>query len=513
MKHRNRLSVPALVVAAAIALSGCAASNGSSAAASTDPHPNQLVLARASASQGWKGDNCITDLQTNLMVYDTLLRVKTPNGDGVAPGLAKSYSYNAATHVYTFTLRPNAEFSNGQPVTAADVVFSMNQWRAGKISGSYYATIASEQVVSKDVLTVQMTQADSFLPDLLTWCTSTVYPNNFAGESETAFFQKPIGAGPYEVVSSSDVTGPSEVLNLAPNPHFYGWTKSNKGIKSVVVKTISDPSQRALQFKAGSIDLIEGVDSATQAAVGASRVVRAKANQLDAILVNLKSGPTTDPYLREAIAKVVDRAAIAKALADGSEPAKGILPVNVPGSTPPTHPYSTDVAAAKALMKKSKTPNGTTLTYLYDASDAVADTIAQILTSQLKQIGITLKLVTTDTNTVESRQASGNFELSTSGASAISPTIFDPISYYQAAAYPYSGADMTVINREFLAGTSTNILTQQQADARAVQDDGLKQNAVIGIVAVRASWAVQPWVKGFDGLQYDFFYVDPITVS
>lgn len=509
--HRSRLRLSTAVAASALALAACG-THGSGSAAATDPHPNQVVIASSSASQGWDGDSCISDLQTNAMVYDSLLRIKTPLGDGVAPGLAKSYSYDAATHVYTFTLRSDAEFSNGHPVTAADVVFSMDQWRTGKVSGSYYATIGSEKAVSKEVVTVQMKQADTFLPKLLTWCTSTIYPDDYAGQPAATFFKSPIGAGPYEVISSTDLTGPSEVLTLAPNPHFYGWTTSNHGIKSVVVKTISDASQRAVQFKAGNIDIIEGVDSATATAVGSKLVVRAKPDQMNAVLVNLKSDPTTDPYLREAIAKVIDRAAIASALADGSEAATGILPVNVPGSTPPTHAYTTDIAGAKALMKQSRTPNGTTLTYLYDASDKSADTTAQILASQLKQIGITLKLVTTDSNTVYSRQAAGNFELSTSGASAISPTIFDPISYYQAAAYPYSGANMTVINKEFLAGTATTSLVAQEAAARAVQDDGLRQNALIGLVNARASWAVQSWVTGFGALQYGFFYADPITV-
>lgn len=494
----------------ALSVTGCASSGSSS---TSSPHKDELVIATSFASQGWSGDSCVSDLQTNPMVYDSLLRIKTPGGDGVAPAIAKSFSYDSTTHAYTFNIRPGAKFSNGSPVTAKDIVFSMDQWRSGKISGSYYATIESETAVSTDVVTVQMKQADSFLPNLLTWCTSTIYPADFAGMSAKDFFKKPIGAGAYKVVSNTDLTGPSEILTLAPNPYFYGWTSTNKGIKTVLVKTISSASQRALQFKAGNIDIIQYVDSATEASVGKSVVVRAKPDQLDAVLANLKSGPTTDPNLRKAIAAAIDRTAIATALADGSEAAEGILPVNVPGSTPPSTPYQTNIAAAKDLMKKSKYPGGVTLNYLYDPSDKTQDTIAQVLASQLKAIGITLKLATADGNTVTTKQSSGDFELTTTMPTAISPTIFDPISYYQAAAYPYSGADMTVIDSVFLKGTATTDLTKQEAYAREFQDDALSQNAVIGVVAVRASWAVQPWVKGFNGLQYAFFYADPVTTG
>lgn len=63
-------------------------------------------------------------------------------------------------------------------VTAAAVVFSMDEWRSGTVSGSSYATIGSERAVSKEVVTVRMTPADTLLPKLLTWCTSTVYPDH-----------------------------------------------------------------------------------------------------------------------------------------------------------------------------------------------------------------------------------------------------------------------------------------------------------------------------------------------
>lgn len=506
-KLRARILIPALVVASVLALAGCSGGGATTAATAADPHPTELVIASPSASQGWEGDKCISDLQTNGMVYDSLLRIKTPSGDGVAPGLAKSYSYDAAKRTYTFTMRPDAKFSNGSPVTAADVAWSIDQWRAGKVSGSYYAAIASEKVVSDSVVTVTMKQPDTFLPNLLTWCTSTIYPKDYAGQTAKAFFAKPIGAGPYAVSSDTDLTGPSEVLNLVPNKYFYAGKPS---FKSVVIKTIGDASQRAVQFKSGSVDIIQGVDSATAQAVGAKAVQRAKPDQLQGVLANLKKGPTTDPNLRAAIAKAIDRPTLAKALSDGSIPATGMLPVNVPGSTPPTTPYSYDLAGAKALMAKSKTPSGLTLTYLYDPSDKSGDTAAQIIVSDLKKIGITVKLVTTDGNTLYTRQANGDFQLTTSGASAISPTIFDPISYYQAAAYPYSGADMTVIDKQFLAGTATTSLTEQEAAARAVQDDGLRQNALIGVYNAPASWAVQPWLSGFLPLQYGFFYADAV---
>lgn len=139
-----RLRAVAWTLPLALAVAGCATAKSSTGSKAASPRPGDLVIASPSASQGWEGDKCVSDLQTNGMVYDSLLRIKTPAGDGVAPGLAKSFSYDATKHTYTFEMRPDAKFSSGAPVTAADVVWSIDQWRKGPVSGSYYATIKSE---------------------------------------------------------------------------------------------------------------------------------------------------------------------------------------------------------------------------------------------------------------------------------------------------------------------------------------------------------------------------------
>src|SRR4051812_34017451 len=220
---RSRTLTSLTVVALAAALSACGNSGGGGGGSTASPRPADLVVARATSSQGFEGGKCISDLQTGPWVYDTLLRIKTPEGDGVVGGIAKDYSFDTATKTYTFNLRPDAKFSNGDPVTADDVVFSIDQWRNGPVSGSYYATIASQKAVSDDVVEVTMTQQDSFLPALLTWCTSTIYPKDFAGQPKDEFFKKPIGAGAFSVDSFSDLTGPSESIKLVPNKYFYGY--------------------------------------------------------------------------------------------------------------------------------------------------------------------------------------------------------------------------------------------------------------------------------------------------
>lgn len=502
----------AICAPAALVLAACSSSPSTNANA-TSPRPGNVVLAMALPSQGFEGDKCITDLQTNPMVYDSLLHIQTPDGNGVVPGLAQSYKYDDKTFSYEFTLRPDAKFNDGKQLTADDVVFSVKQWTTGQVSGIYYSNIKDATAVSPSVVKVQMKAPDNFLPALLTWCTSTIYPKDFGGLSKDAYFQKPIGAGAFAVDSVSDLTGPNEVLNFVPNKYYYGYAGKQAPFTTFKVKTISDPSQRVLQFKAGDVDILDQVDSAAEAQVGASVVRRTTPNRINGMLLNLKSGPTADPNLRAAISLALDRSAIVQAQNDGTVAATGGLPVNVPGAVDPTTPYasSANLDQAKAAMAKSKYASGVTLTYLYVSSDKDSSTMAQVAKDQLSKIGITLTLQSVDNTTLQSRSAASDFQIIYFAASAISPTIFDPIGFFQAAAYPWSGADPAVVNEAMAKGTSTTVEAEQQAQAKKVQDDILSQNFFIGAYNNPYAWAVQPWVTGFTPLQYGLFYAADVT--
>lgn len=508
----RRIGLSAAMIALLLGAAACSGGGGGSGVGTDAPRPDSIVMGRVLASQGFEGDRCISDLQTNPMVYDTLLKIQLPDGSGVVPGLASDYSYDEQNFLYTFDIRPEARFNNGDQVTAQDVAFSFNQWMSGEVSGSYYAGIESAEAVSDTQVKVQMKQADTFLPALLTWCTSTVYPDNFGGMSKEEYFKKPISAGAFAVESATDVTGPTEDIKLVPNKYYYGWPDGKPPLKSFELKAIGDPSQRALQFKAGDLDLLDSVDSATAAQVGEAAVKRPGVNPIVGMVANMKTGPTADSNVRAAIALALNRQEIAQALNDGSQAATGALAVNVPGYADPTTPYAPtgDIDAAKALMAKSNYPDGVKISYLYISSDKSGSTAALVAQDQLKEVGIDLELQAVDGTTLNARLADKDFELAHFRASAISPTIFDPISYFQAAPYQWTGADTSVVDAAFTAGTATTDEAEQEAQARLVQDDILKQNLFIGLWNSAYGWAVQPWVEGFEPLQYGLFYADTV---
>src|SRR6201997_1643469 len=132
------LVVPAVLAVAAGCSSGGAGGGASaaggataSASAGTPVHGGNLVIARTADSQSMNNTTVFDN--ESIWVFEQIfqpLYTVSENGKGVVPELATGYTVSKDKKPYTFTLRPGVKFSNGQPMTSKDVVFSINQARA-----------------------------------------------------------------------------------------------------------------------------------------------------------------------------------------------------------------------------------------------------------------------------------------------------------------------------------------------------------------------------------------------
>ena len=99
-----------------------------------------LTVSVPSLPATWDPDSATTAASAQLVrdVEAPLLQL-TPHTQQAAPGLARSWKYDASRTRLTVGLRPKAAFSNGRHVTAKDVVFSVDQWLKGPEHGSFYS--------------------------------------------------------------------------------------------------------------------------------------------------------------------------------------------------------------------------------------------------------------------------------------------------------------------------------------------------------------------------------------
>jgi peptide/nickel transport system substrate-binding protein len=234
--------------------------------------------------------------------------------------LARSIETDAARSFVTFRLDPAAKFSDGHPVTAADVVFSWALLREhGRLNYRlYYNKVAKAEAL--DERTVRFDLADSgdrelpmilaLMPVLPQHATD---PNSF----EETSFAKPIGSGPY-IVGEVD---PGRSITYKRNPDYWGHNLAiNRGLwnfDTVRVDYFRDANAEFEAFKAGLIDVRAEIDPTRWQtgydfpAARAGEVVKdafptRTPKELSAFVFNTRRPVFADIRVRQAIAQLFD---------------------------------------------------------------------------------------------------------------------------------------------------------------------------------------------------------------
>jgi peptide/nickel transport system substrate-binding protein len=258
VKHRTTTAITLIAVSALAALTGCGGSSGSSsgtaaAASGGAVRGGDLTIARTADSQSMNNTTVFDNESIWIFeqIFQTLYTV-TPNGKGVQPMLATGYTVSADKKTYTFTLRPGVKFSTGQPMTSADVKFSIDQASAAE-KGWGYINTAIKSVAAPTPSTVVVTLKYPWAPLLadLSLFSNGIVPANYGGKSETAFYNAPVGTGPFKW----DFWHKGSALKLVRNPNY--WEKGKPYLNSVTWTDVPSDNTRELQLKGGQAQIDE----------------------------------------------------------------------------------------------------------------------------------------------------------------------------------------------------------------------------------------------------------------
>ena len=148
--------------------------------------------------------------------------------------------------------RDGVKFSDGKPLSAADVVFSIQRAAADANGPLSFLDSAIKDLTAKGRSTVvaQLSQPWApFLSDISVFA-NAILPDNFGGASQKSFFANPVGTGPFTLASF--VKGGS--VSLKANPHY--WQPGKPYLGTVNFSYINDDNSRVLQLKSGEVDVI-----------------------------------------------------------------------------------------------------------------------------------------------------------------------------------------------------------------------------------------------------------------
>ena len=311
-------------------------------------------------------------------IYEGLVKTG-PDGE-LIPAVAEDYAISEDGLVYTFTLREGVTFHNGEPVTAEDVIYSLN--RCAGNSGdsalvSAFSAIQDLKAVDEKTVTFRLAQPDM---ELIYFLTAAIIPQSSEGQS--GFIP---GTGPFKLVSRS----PQENIVMERYDGYWG-TPARVG--KVTYQIYEDSTALMMALKGGSVDLCAHLTSAQTAQLGDDfTVVEGTMNLVQAVYLNNAEKPFDNEKVRQAMSYSINRQEIMDIMADGHGAAVGssIYPKLTKYFLPElVDYYSYDPAKGKELLAEAGYPDGFDMVITVSSNYQPHMDTAEVVVQQLGAIGI-----------------------------------------------------------------------------------------------------------------------------
>lgn len=470
----GRRRLLALIVTSALTLAACSgAGDGGSGPSESAGEPQaggDLIFARTADNTTLDPTNTADNetIWTVEQMFETLYTV-TPDGKDVQPWLATSVDVSKDNLTYTFHLREGVMFSNGEPMTADDVAFSINRARTSG-TGLTYIDGAIKDVTASDPSTVVVRAKYPWAPLVadIALFVNGIIPEDFGGVSEKEFFEQPIGTGPFMLEEWKR----GDRLKVVRNPNY--WQEGKPYLDSITFTNVPEDNTRVLQVKGGQADIVRFPPLSSFESLSNTPGVVAEgfpSTRVDYILMNQKVQPFDDVHVRRAISYAIDRDSLVTAiLFDQGAPADSILGPTEPFYDPDAPALQFDLDMARQEMAMSSVPDGFDVEYLTSGSDQFAEALQQ----QLKAIGINLSIRTVDVNQIFTIQGKGDYEMTPEYWTEDIPDPDERISWFLDPAaggdsYFTFNDDPTIVKlvqqaaREFDQGKRTDLYAQIQA--------------------------------------------------
>jgi peptide/nickel transport system substrate-binding protein len=350
-----------------------------------DPHTTNATAIR----------NMLENVYDTLVMFDSQLRI--------VPALAESWEASEDGLVWTFRLRPDVTFHNGDPLTAADVAFSINRIKDPAVASPRADDFAVvENIETPDDHTVVLTLSEPFSPLLSKLAHSlNVIVSQDVVEENGDLQNAVIGTGPFQFSEYL----PQTRLVLERFENYWGQDEAGNPLPyldGITFQFYPDPTARTTAVQTGNADWIEYVPAAdvqVLQAVPDVEVVGGLSANFRSLYLNVTQPPFDDARVRQAISYAIDEQAIVDLALFGT----GGVPVT--GTTIPASNYygiegspyvGRDIERARALLAEAGLENGFSFDLYVTSTYDFLRTPAEIIQANLAEIGVNTNIVAED---------------------------------------------------------------------------------------------------------------------
>jgi peptide/nickel transport system substrate-binding protein len=340
-------------------------------------------------------------------LYDTLVYPEATGG--VKPSVATDWSTSSDGLTWTFKLRTDVKFHDGTPLTADDVVFSLNRMLAMGQGFSYLFTPYVDKVSAPDAQTVVISLKKQVGPFVTFMVRIYVLNKNLV----TSNFQKP---GPYGdngdygskwLLTNDAGSGPYKLKEAKLEAYvlmerFTGyWGEFNKNAPDQfkMIGTSAAATVKTM-ISNGGIDITDRWQS-TEALDAMSKlpgitIVNIPTSAEFYLMMNTKKAPTDDLNFRAAVTYAFDYQTVTKSIFPGYPQAAGPVPSALPGHDPNAVQYQRDVSKAMDFLKKSKyygQLDKYPIVFHWIAEVPDEEKVALLFANNMKDIGVNVQVV------------------------------------------------------------------------------------------------------------------------
>lgn len=387
--------------------------------AQSEPSGGTFTLPINDDPQMWPLVGGLYNILVNKALYSTLLRYDLETLEPVGD-LAESFDVSDDGLTYTFHLRDDVTWHDGEPFTADDVVFTMGLWTNPEVPfylSNNFRLVEDVTAADDHTVVVRLSQPQASFPSLLGYL-ANILPEHLLSDlspeelaNPATFLQNPIGTGPFKFEEYQ----PGSFVRLVRNEGYFAGTPN---LDALVYRVVPDANSQLALLQSGELDLVviepfqlQAIENNPNIQIQSVPIVRHE-------YIGLNNGVAalSDPSVRKALTLALDREQLLETVFQGrGQVATGPFPPSLGWAyNEEIEPLPYDPEQAKALLDEAgwtvgadgvrqKDGERLSFTILYDPSNPTRARTALIAQQLWNEIGVETDFETSEYRAIVSR--------------------------------------------------------------------------------------------------------------